>query len=397
MPTEAETVTSETVTTETDTVIVGAGPAGLAVGAALRRAGVPFVLLERGRRVGESWHGHYDRLQLHTPKRHSALPFRAYPPAYPRYPSRRQVLAYLDEYARAFTLRPEFGCEVRRCARGADGRWDVATDAGPDGRVYRARRVVVAAGLSRVPHVPRWPGQETFPGPVLHSRGYRTGAAFRGRRVLVVGFGNSGAEIALDLVEHGARSTLAVRGPVHVVPREFLGVPIAAWALACRPLPPRLADAVTAPALRLAVGSLAAAGLAERGGGPFAQFAAGGRTPVIDVGTLARLRRGEIAVRPGVAAFDGSDVRFADGTREPFDAVVLATGFTTGLAALLPDHAAVLDPHGRPRAHGREAAVPGLYFCGYHAVATGLLREIGLEARAVGRDIAAKAFGGRLW
>lgn len=376
---------------ETDTVIIGAGPAGLAVGAVLRRASVPFVMLERGQHVGESWHGHYERLHLHTPKRHSALPFRDYPSAYPRYPSRRQMIDYFDDYARAFGLRPVFGCEVRHCVRGADGAWDVMTDAGR----YRARRVVAAAGCNRVPFVPRWPGQETFPGSVLHSHDYVTGEPFRGRRVLVVGFGNSGAEIALDLLEHGARCAVAVRGPVNVIPRELLGVPIIACALAFRALPPRVADALNALALRLAVGSLAAAGLARRDDGPFAQIAEGGRVPVIDVGTLDHMRRGEIAVRKAVAAFDGPAVRFADGTSEHFDAVVLATGYTTGLPSLLPDHASVLDADGRPRDHGRESSVPGLYFCGYHLTPTGLLRQIGIEALGIGRDIAATAGGPR--
>ena len=377
---------------ETDTIIIGAGPAGLAVGAVLRRADVPFLMLERGQRVGESWYRHYERLHLHTPKRHSALPYRPYPRTYPRYPSRQQMVDYLEDYARAFDLRPAFGREVRQCARRADGVWEVSTEEGP----YRGRRVVVAAGASRVPHVPRWPGQETFPGPILHSRDYANGEAFRGGRVLVVGFGNSGAEIALDLVEHGAHCAVAVRGKVNVIPRDLLGIPIIVCALACRPLPPRVADAMNALTLRLAVGDLAAAGLAKHDVGPFAQIAEGGRIPVIDVGTLARIRSGEIAVRKGVESFDGPEIRFADGARERFDAVVLATGFDTGLPAILPDHASVLDSHGQPRRHGCEAAVPGLYFCGYDLATTGLLRQIGIEARHVGRDIAAKASAARI-
>src|SRR5690349_2378712 len=103
---------------ETGTIIIGAGPAGLAVGAELRRAKVPFVMLERGQRIGESWHGHYRRLHLHTPKAHSALPGRAFPKSYPRYPSRQQVIEYLYDYARAFDLQPTFGCEVQGCRRG---------------------------------------------------------------------------------------------------------------------------------------------------------------------------------------------------------------------------------------------------------------------------------------
>lgn len=373
-------------TPETDTIVIGAGPAGLAVGAVLRRANIPFVMLERAERVGESWQRHYDRLHLHTPKSHSALPYRPYPRTYPRYPSRQQVVEYLGDYARAFKLEPELRREVQRCTRGADGMWDVATNAGD----YRARRVVVATGYNRVPNVPRWPGQDTFPGQIIHSRDYTNGEAFRGSRVLVVGFGNSGAEIALDLAEHGARCAIAVRGAVNVIPRDLLGVPITVFSLGLRALPPRVADAMTTLTRRLAIGDLASVGLTRSDVGPLAQIAERRRIPVIDVGTLARIRHGDIAVRKGVASFDGDEVRFADGTRERFDAVVLATGFTTGLREMLPDHTSVLDADERPVDCGRETMIAGLYFCGYDVSATGMLRQIGIEAVAIGRDIAAR-------
>jgi cation diffusion facilitator CzcD-associated flavoprotein CzcO len=373
-------------TSETDTIVIGAGPAGLAVGAVLRRSNVPFVMLERAERVGDSWHGHYDRLHLHTPKSQSALPYRAYPRAFPRYPSRRQMVEYLDDYARAFNLEPELGCEVQTCTRGADGVWDVATNAGH----YRGRRVVIATGYNRVPNIPRWPGQETFPGQIVHSRDYTNGEAFRGSRVLVVGFGNSGAEIALDLAEHGARCAIAVRGTVNVIPRDLLGVPITRFSLALRALPPRVADMMTTLTRRLAIGDLSSAGLTPSDIGPLAQIAERRRIPVIDVGTLGRIRSGDIAVRTGVESFDGDEVRFADGTRERFDAVVLATGFTTGLRAMLPDHAFVLDADERPLERGRETKVAGLYFCGYDVSATGMLRQIGIEALAIGRDMAGR-------
>jgi indole-3-pyruvate monooxygenase len=368
---------------ETDTIVIGAGPAGLAVGAVLRHANVPFLMLERAERVGESWHRHYDRLHLHTPKSHSALPYRAYPHTYPRYPSRQQFMEYLDDYARAFELEPEFGREAQRISRGGDGAWSVATNAGD----YRARRVIIATGYNRVPNTPRWPGLETFPGRIIHSCEYTNAEAFRSSRVLVVGFGNSGAEIALDCAEHGVRCAVAVRGKVNVIPRELLGIPIIMFALALRPLPPRVADRMNTLTLRLAVGSLPTLGLAKRDDGPFAEVAEARQIPMIDVGTLARIRSGDIVVRRGVESFDGDEVRFADGTRERFDAVVLATGFTTGLSAMLPDHASVLDSHGRPLDCGRESRIAGLYFCGYDLSSTGMLRQIGIEALAIGRDV----------
>ena len=369
-------------TTETGTVIIGAGPAGLAVGAALRRADAPFVMLERGRRVGESWRGHYERLHLHTPKRHSALPYRPFPADYPRYPSRQQMVAYLEDYARAFDLQPEFGREVRQCTRNGNGGWVVSTDAGD----YHARNVVMASGLFEIPNRPRLRGEESFQGTIIHSRAYTNGERFRGKRVLVVGFGNTGAEIALDLREHGAQCAISVRGKVNVIPRDLLGVPIIVFALLCRALPPRVADAMNALTLRLAVGNLAKLGLEKRDEGPFAEIVEARQIPVLDIGTLAHIKRGAIKIRKGVDSLNGSEVRFADGTREPFDAIVLATGFRPGVARMLPQHSEILDGEGRPRANA-----DGLYFCGYDVskARAGLLRHIGHEARHIAAAIRA--------
>ena len=371
---------------EVDTIIVGAGPAGLAVGAELRRSGVPFVMLERGEHVAEAWHHHYERLALHTPKRHSALPGLPFPRDYPTYPSRQQVMAYCDDYARTFGLNPEFGVEVSQCTRGADGRWVVSTNAVE----YRAHSLVMATGLNRVPNFPRWPRQETFPGPIVHTCDYTNGERFRGQRVLIVGFGNSGSEIALDLLEHGARPAIAVRSKVNVIPRDLFGIPIIVFSLLWKPFPARLADAMNALILRLAIGRLSAIGLSKRDDGPFTQIAEARKIPVLDVGTLARIRSGDLDVRKTVESFDGATVRFADDTREHFDAIVLATGFTSGLPRMFPNHPDVLDDQGRPRINGRESAVPGLYFCGYDLSRGGVLREIGIEARHIARTIATR-------
>ena len=207
--------------TRTETLIIGAGPAGLAAAACLSRRGLPLTLIEGAGQIGEAWHNHYKRLRLHTARDYSALPGLPFPVHYPTFPSREQVIEYLDSYAAKFELNPVLGQSVTRLALD-DGTWTAET---PDHR-FRARRVIVATGMNRVPFQPEWPEQARFGGQVLHSRAYRDGAPFAGKRALVVGFGNTGAEIAMDLVEHGAAEvSVSIRGPVDVIPREFRGRP----------------------------------------------------------------------------------------------------------------------------------------------------------------------------
>jgi cation diffusion facilitator CzcD-associated flavoprotein CzcO len=203
--------------------------------------------------------------------------------------------------------------------------------------------------------------------------------------VLVVGAGNTGAEIALDLAEHGARPTLALRAPVNVMPRDFLGMPTQLTSLRMRWAPLGLVDWLGRTVSRLAFGDLARHGLARPSLGPVSAIRTRRRIPLIDVGTIAAIKRGEIAVRPGVARLTEAGALFADGGEETFDAVVLATGFRPALAELVdvPD---TLDDEGYPRTG---AATPGLFFVGYRVVATGLLREIGIEAERVASTIAA--------
>jgi cation diffusion facilitator CzcD-associated flavoprotein CzcO len=231
---------------------------------------------------------------------------------------------------------------------------------------------------------------DTYAGALLHSRDYRNGEAFRGRDVLVVGFGNSGGEIAVDLAEHGARPAIAVRSPVNVLPRDLLGLPILTWAIALARLPTAVADALAAPLVRASVGDVTRLGLRKAPDGPLESVRRRARVPLIDVGTLALVRAGRIAVRPGVARFREDGVEFEDGRTERFDAVVLATGYRPDVARLLASPDGALDGEGRPRRSGGEL-MPGLHACGYHVAPTGMLREIAREARGI-----AAAIGTRL-
>lgn len=372
---------------DADALVIGAGPAGLACAAMLGKQGLGTTILEKAATVGSVWRRHYDRLHLHTDRGHSALPGLPMPRDYPRYPSRAQVVAYLETYAERFGLQPQFGSTARAIRR-ADGAWHVDTGT----RMWSAPVVVIATGWADFPHVPSWPGQADYTGEVIHSSAYRHAGPYAGKRVLVVGFGNSGGEIALDLAEAGVDVSLAVRSPVCILPRELLGLPILTWAVAQARLPPGLADALNAPAIRLAVGNTERLGLTKAAKGPRRMIAEDQKIPLLDVGTLARIRDGSIKVRGGIERFLPHGVIFspslATGGKamtEPFEAVILATGFRPDLRPLLPDTPEVLDGHGRPRVTGRPSGAPGLFFCGQHPSPTGQLREIGIEAERIAR------------
>ena len=367
------------------TIIIGAGPAGLAVGACLRRAGIPCIILEQGDDVGTSWRRHYDRLHLHTAKAFSELPFAHFPGDYPRYPSRLQVVEYLEAYARQFELAPRFGQQVVS-ARWIADMWEVQTQ---NGR-YEAANLVVATGYNREPNLLGWPGQESFQGSILHSSQYRNGESFKGQPVLVVGLGNSGGEIAIDLWEHGARPSLAVRSPVNVIPRELVGIPILAIAILESKLPAQLADTLNAAILRMAIGDLKKYGLRKPPQGPFTQVQRQAHIPLIDIGTLDLIRRGHLAVRPGVGRFTSEGVVFTDGQSESYAAVILATGYRPKVNTFLQAAQITHDENGTPLLSGCESSMRGLYFCGYSVAVTGMLREIAIEARRISRDIARK-------
>jgi cation diffusion facilitator CzcD-associated flavoprotein CzcO len=266
-----------------------------------------------------------------------------------------------------------------------------------DGKAWRAETgensrtapiVIVATGWANYPYSPTLPGIDKFGGAVLHSSAYRNPAPFSDKRVLVIGYGNSGAEIALDLAEAGIDVTVSVRSPVNVVPRELFGLPILVFPTVEQWLPPRVADFLNALAIRLAVGSLATAGLTKAVKGPLRTIAEDGRPPLVDVGTLDAIRDGRIKLRGDVASLARESVAFKASPAERFGAIILATGFRPDLRPLLPDAKGVLSATGAPLVSGRPTSEPGLFFCGAIISPIGQLRQIALEAVAIAEAVA---------
>jgi cation diffusion facilitator CzcD-associated flavoprotein CzcO len=363
-----------------EVAIVGAGPAGLAVAACLKKAGVDFVILEREQHVGSSWRRHYERLHLHTIKQFSSLPFLPFPANYPRYVPRHLMVEYLQAYAAHFGLQPRFGeavCSVRREAED----WIVETNS----LSVHSPFVVVAAGYNAEPVMPSVPGIGKFKGKAIHSADYPNAAPFAGQSVLVIGMGNTGAEIALDLAESGAHPTISLRNGVHIVPRDFFGIPIQLVAmLATKMLPLRANDALFPLILDLYLGNLKKFGIKRPSTGILQQIAKSSKIPVLDIGTARKIAQGAIKVMPGIAEITENGVTFNGGQSETFDAIIFATGYRAGYQNFLQADAL---PSSNGAADNQKGRNTRLYFVGYHNAVTGLLREISTEAVAVAGDI----------
>ncbi|MBM7800170.1 cation diffusion facilitator CzcD-associated flavoprotein CzcO [Microlunatus panaciterrae] len=370
----------------TAVVVVGGGPAGLATAAALGRHGVEAQVLDRGDTVGESWANRYARLHLHTPRVQSHLPGLRIPATMGRWVGRDDLVAYLQQYAAHHRLQVRLGVDVHRVERSAGG-YRVLTGQGE----LTARSVVVATGYNQEPVLPDWPGASEFTGELLHAAAYRDGSVYRGLDVLVVGGGNSGAEIAADLAEHGARSVrLAIRTPPQIVPRQIGPVPTTLLGILNDLLPAPVVDPVNRLLQRVTVGDLTGFGVGRPSEGLVAQMRRTDVVPTIDVGLLSQLRLGTVRVVPAVVALHPDRVQLADGQRVRADVVIAATGYRRTLPALV-GHLGVLSGD-RPLVKGGRTSpwAPDLYFVGLANALKGLLLQINLDARAVARAISAR-------
>ena len=377
-----------------EAIVVGAGPGGLAVAAMMRRAGVDVLVVDRAGAVGASWRGHYDRLHLHTVRWLSHLPGYRFSRRHGRWISRDGVVRYLEGYVRHHRLDVLLETAVERVDRAGDG-WVLRTSGGD----LEADHVVIATGYNHTPFLQDWPGRDGFAGQLVHASRYRNPEPYRDRDVLVVGSGNTGAEIAVDLVEGGARRVrLAVRTPPNIVLREANGMPGQILGVSMRRLPPRVVDRIVGTVQRFTIPDLSERGLPRPERGVYTRIVEDDVIPIIDVGLIDAVRGGRVEVVAGLAGFDGRAVLLADDTRIEPDAVIVATGYRRGLEPLV-GHLGVLGPKGRPVVHGPQTApqAPELYFIGYTNPISGMFREINIDARriayAVARERARRARG----
>jgi putative flavoprotein involved in K+ transport len=368
-----------------DVVVVGAGPAGLATAGALRHYGIGAVVVERDA-VGASWRKHYDRLHLHTVRWLSHLPGYKMPRRYGKWVARDDVVEYLEDYVEAHNLDVRTGVEVNGLERDGDG-WRVRTT---DGELS-APRVVIATGYNKEQKLPDWPGLAGYTGDLIHSGNYRNAEPYAGKTVLVVGTGNSGAEICVDLVEGGAAHVLmSVRRSPTVLLRESNGMPGQALGVLLRPLPAPVMDRLWPVLQRTVVGDLTKYGMPAPAPNAYTRFLEEDVTPILDVGWVDLLKQGKVEIVAAVEGFDGDDVLLADGTRVKPEAVIAGTGFTRALESLIGDLGVLNVERGRPLVHGPETHpnAPGLHFIGYSNPVSGMFREIAIDARRIAKEIA---------
>ncbi|XP_073047577.1 probable indole-3-pyruvate monooxygenase YUCCA5 [Primulina eburnea] len=328
-------------------VIVGAGPSGLALCAGLKQQGVPFILLERSNCIASLWRNRtYNRLKLHLPKQFCELPYVPFPKYFPEYPTKHQFIDYLESYAERFKIEPRFDETVTSAKYDETcGLWRVKTSKGKfpgDDSVteYMCRWLVVATGENAEKFVPEFQGlTEEFNGDVIHACDYKTGKVYKEKRVLVVGCGNSGMEVCLDLCHHNAFPSMVVRSSIHVLPREILGrstfevaVSMTKW------LPVSVVDRVLVASARLILGNIEKYGIKRPCLGPLQLKNSEGKTPVLDIGTLSKIRSGDIRIVPGIKRFLSDGAELVNGQVLVIDSVILATGYSSNVPSWLEEN-----------------------------------------------------------
>jgi putative flavoprotein involved in K+ transport len=377
-------------TTETqnapEAVVIGAGPAGLAVARELgHRHGINALVIDRAAAPAISWRTRYDNFRLNTTGFLSHLPGQRIPLNAGRWPTKEDMVRYFDSYVQRQHIALRLGCAVHRVDR-TEGIWRLDTSSGE----IRTPAIVLATGNYSAPTIPAWPGLNRFNGSVVHSGDFTNAWPYRGRDVLVVGAGNSAADIAVQLADDGARRIwLAVRTPPHLVRRAIGPFPSDIFLELSSRVPARVIDPPIALMTRLMWGDLSAYGFQRPTLGLKASVETRGRIPTLADELIALVRVGRVEVVSAVEAVESDGVRLGDGTSIAPQVIIAATGFTTDLERLV-GHLGVLDERGYPRGGFASHLGDGMFAIGYGIPPNGPLRAIRLNSKPLARGVAAQ-------
>ncbi len=369
---------------QVENLIVGAGPAGLAVAGRMKHQQIPFVIIEQQNTLAFTWKNHYDRLHLHTVKQLSSLPHLPFPEHYPVYVSREQVVHYLENYARHFNIEPTYQTSLNKLER-HNGQWLAYTNKATP---YKANNVILTTGINRIPNLPNWQGQHLFKGTISHSKTYKNPKPYLGSKVLVIGMGNTGAEVALDLAEQQVETCIAIRSPVSVLPRDVFGNPVQLTAKKLAKIPFGLGDWLGSQIRKIVIGDLSKYGVPLSTIHPAVQLRETGKTPVVDIGTSNAIKAGKIKVKGDIEALYEDGVIFKDGSQQAFDHIILATGYKAKLQEFVPNMAPFLDQYQLPKSPIGNGPLQRLYFVGFDNYKLGgILGTIQTESEQVVRGI----------
>ncbi|MGN6168205.1 MAG: flavin-containing monooxygenase [Solirubrobacteraceae bacterium] len=372
---------------EHDVVVIGAGQGGIASALALKDRGVAALVVDKADQVASGWRARYDRLRLNSSRPTSHLPGRPYPKGTPMFPTRDQVVEHIDGHARNARVELLLETPVKRLSTG-NGSWTVETGSGE----IDARQVVVATGYENEPFVPDWDGRESFAGELIHSAEYRNADRFRSRRVLVVGPGCSGMEIAYDVATGGAAKVwLAVRTPPTIISRAGPGGLPGEWiGTALLYFPTRFGNALARFGSRQDFGDLSEYGLPVPREGLMTRFRRDGTVPsIVDKEIIDAVKQGKVEVVGAVKSLNSAEVILAGGSHVEPDAIICATGYRRALEPLV-GHLGVLDDRGLPAVAAPKPAAPGLRFVGYTSRpgALGFIsRQSKQSAKAIAREV----------
>ncbi|WP_228373507.1 flavin-containing monooxygenase [Demequina gelatinilytica] len=306
-----------------DTAIIGAGPAGLAAAYALKQRGLPYTHLERNRGIGGVWDidapgsPMYESAHFISSRTLSGFPSFPMPDDYPDYPNHRQILAYLRAFAAAHNLAE--GIEFSTAAAKVERTGDSYRVTREGGRATEHAQVIIASGAQWIPNIPTLPG--TYTGEVRHTMTYRSAKELEGRSVLIVGAGNSGADIACDAARTADHAAISLRRGYHFIPKHVFGMPSDVFADGGPTLPMWLEQRVFGAMLRVLNGDVTRLGLPKPDHKVFESH------PLMNTQLLHHLGHGDITARPAIATTDGTTVTFTDGSTEDVDLILLATGY----------------------------------------------------------------------
>ncbi|CAL4979229.1 unnamed protein product [Urochloa decumbens] len=371
---------------QTTVLIVGAGPAGLAIAACLTQLSIPYVIIEREDCSASLWRSRaYDRLKLHLAKEFCELPHMSYPVEAPTYIPKDQFVKYIDNYIEHFDIWPKYHTAIKSCTYDkSTKRWfSMAHDMKTSVIIkYTSRYLIVASGENSEGNIPVISGLHGFVGEFIHSSRYKSGSTYSGKNVLVVGCGNSGMEIAYDLAAYGAKTSIVIRSPVHVVTKEIIRL----GTTLVQHTPVNVVDDLVVRLSDCVFGDMSKHDVVRPKLGPLLIKEKTGRSAVIDVGTIGLIKNGTINVLGNISQIKGNIVEFEGRKESTFDVIVFATGYKSTANTWLKNGESMLNNDGLPRKEfpNHWKGLNGLYCVGL--TKRGLV-GIAMDAKNIANDI----------